>query len=189
VTRPMPPGWRARPSRTARTARAAVILAVTGAVLLGGCAQSPGTAAVVEGRTISENQLQQAQADLDTLLPNRIDPQTVLVALMVGPFFIDAAAANGVGVSDAQARDLAQQIAAQGGGQVGSLGEGALEVLRFTLASDNLTRLPQAGEVIGDVERRIFEADIDVSPRYGDLDQETGQLVRPASPWIGAPRP
>lgn len=176
----------ARRPRRARTVFAALLVA--GAVLLAGCAQAPGTAAVVDGRVVSEREVQRTTADLRALLPNPLDGSAVLVALIVGPYFVDAAAENGVGVSDDQARALAGQIAAGQGREVGDLdlGQGTLDLLKFTLASERLAQLPEGQEVLRAVEDEVFAADIDVSPRYGDLG-ETGQLVRPELPWMGEP--
>lgn len=172
----------------ARLARASAALAVVGAVLLGGCAQSPGTAAVVEGRVVSESAVQRTTQELAELLPNPLDTSTVLVALVVGPFFIDAAAQNGVGVSDDQARELAARIAESQGVEpdedaLAGMSRGTLDVFRFTLATQQLGQ-----DVIRDVEEQVFAADIDISPRYGDFD-ETGRLVTPDLPWIGTARP
>lgn len=179
--------------------RAAAATVTAGALLLGGCAQGPGTAAVIDGRTISETTVQQTRAELDALLPSPIDPRTVVVALMVGPYFVAAAAENGVGVSEGEARRLAEQLAGSSGPQpvegepsgqqAPEIGQGTLDVLRFSLASEQLARIPQAAEVIAEVEATVFEAGIDVSPRYGDLDPQTGQLVRPEMPWLGTARP
>lgn len=186
LSAPQQPGRRAR----ARLSRAAVAAVAAGTLLLSGCAQGPGNAAVVDGRVISEREVQRTAADLRQLLPNPLGASDVLVALVVGPYFVDAAAENGVGVSDDQARSLAGQIATGQGREVGDLelGQGTLDLLKFTLATERLQQLPDGGEVLRTVEDEVFSADIDVSPRYGELS-ETGQIVRPELPWMAPPTP
>lgn len=180
----------ARRPRRNRALTALTALTLAGAVLLSGCAQGPGTAAVVDGRVVSQQEVQRTTQDLAALLPNPLDGSAVLVALMVGPYFVDAAAENGVGVSDDQARALATQIAAGQEREVADvdLSRSTLDLLKFTLASERLAQLPNGAEVLRAVEDEVFAADIDVSPRYGDLS-ETGQLVRPTMPWLSTPSP
>lgn len=156
--------------------------AVAAVALLVGCSAQPGTAAVVDGRTISQADLDRTHADLTQIIP-QLDARTTLVALMVGPYFIEAAEENGVGVSESQARDFAEQNAAAAGVE-SAFGDGAVEVLRFSLAAEQLGGLPDGQAVVAGVEDEILAADIDVNPRYGDLDPATGQLVAEAPSWL-----
>lgn len=169
--------------RSARTVLGATAATVTVAAALAGCSAQPGTAAVVDGRTITQSQLEDTHADLAPVLEG-LDVRTTLVTMIVAPFFIEAAEENGVGVSADQAEATARQSAEQAGTAYQPLGEDALEVVRFTMAAQQLQTLPDGAEVLSDVEEQIFAADLDVNPRYGDLDEETGQLVRAPLPWI-----
>jgi len=178
------PTW----SRTRRrAARTAVALAV-GAALLTGCAQAPGTAAVVDGRTITEGTLQRATSELGTLVPSGIPTQQVLINLIAAPFLLDRATDAGAGVSEAEARQLADELAAQAGlAETPDLGEGSLTVLRATLAQQKLAQRPDAGEVFAAFAEDLAAADVDLSPRYGSFDLTApGGIVAPERPWIDA---
>lgn len=178
------PTW----SRTRhRAARTAVALAV-GAALLTGCAQTPGAAAVVDGRTISETTLQRATAELGTLVPSGIPTEQVLINLIAAPYLLDRATRAGAGVSDAEARQLGDQLAAQAGlAEAPELGEGSLTVLRATLAQQKLAQQPDAAEVFAEFEEDLAAADVELSPRYGSFDLTSpGGIVAPERPWIDA---
>ena len=82
---PTTPTW----TRTRRRAARTVVALVAGAALLSGCAQAPGTAAVVDGRTISEGTLQRATEDLGQLVPQGIPTQQVLINLVAAPFLLE----------------------------------------------------------------------------------------------------
>jgi hypothetical protein len=172
-----------RRSRGRRTGAAAA-LAVVVALVLGACAQTPGTAAVVDGRVVTETRFERAHRELDRIVANPVDPMVVLQSLIYGPFYLDAAERYGAGVSDNEAREFARQIAEQSGEDASRLGEGALEVLRFSLATDKLQQVPDGDQAFAEVDQRIREADIRINPRYGQRDAETGQIqvVRPE--WI-----
>lgn len=183
---PLPQPARRVRDRLAR-ARGALAAIAVGTLVLTGCAQAPGTAAVVEGRVVADRDVQRTVQDLTEMLPNPLAAEQVLVGLIVGPFFVDAAAEHGVGVSDDEARALATQIAAGQEREVGELGRSTIDLLKFSLASEELSRLPDGAEIIRGIEEQVFSADIEVSPRYGEFT-ETGQIVAPSLPWIGEPQ-
>ncbi|MBC7290931.1 MAG: hypothetical protein H5T83_06295 [Actinotalea sp.] len=174
-------------ARTRRhAARTAVALAV-GAVLLTGCAGAPGTAAVVDGRVITESALQRTTAELGRLVPQGIPAQQVLINLIAAPYLIDAAAEIGAGVSEAEARQLAEQLAAQAGlGEVPELGPGSLDVLRATLAQGKISQSQDPGAVFAEFEQELAEADVELSPRYGSFDLDAGGIVPTQRDWIDA---
>ena len=178
------PTW----SRTRRrAARTAVTLAV-GAALLTGCGQTPGTAAVVDGRAISESTLQEAVDELGTLVPQGITAQQVLINLIAAPYLLDAAVEAGAGVSEAEAVQLAEQLATQAGvPALPELGEGSMAVLRATLAQQKLAQDPGAAEIFAAFEEDLAGADVELSPRYGtfDIASPVG-IVAPERPWIDA---
>ncbi|GGC15796.1 hypothetical protein [Cellulomonas carbonis] len=167
--------------RTGATRVAAGALVV--GVLLTGCAQSPGTAAVVDGRVITEDALTTAVADLDRLAPGQLDASTVLVTMAATPYFLDAAAANGVEPTEADARRLAAQLAEQTGGSA-DLGEGATEVLLFSVANQNIGELDNSAEVLEELYAELSAADVSTNPRRGTLDLSTGQLAPLDLPWV-----
>jgi hypothetical protein len=168
-----------------RAARAAVALAV-GAAVLTGCTQVPGTAAVVDGRTITERTLQQATDELGQLVPQGIPTQQVLINLIAAPYLLDAAAEAGAGVSEAEAAQLAEQLAAQAGlAEVPELGEGSLDVLRATLAQQKLSQSADPAGAFAAFEEELAAADVQLSPRYGTFDLTApGGILAPERPWV-----
>ncbi len=163
----------------------AAVLAV--ALTLGGCAGNPRAAATVDGRTVTTATLHETVEDLSTFAT--VNQRDILVALVVAPQFIDAAAANDVGVSVEDAEALIDQnLEAAGVESDEVIGEGAIEVVRFTIAANKLSSLPDAQEVLGEVDQAIRELDVDVNPRYGTFDPDTGSIVADELPWIVSPQ-
>lgn len=162
----------------------AVVAFVGVAGLLGGCSVSPGDAAVVGDRHISQAYVEQATTQLAPLLSNP-EPASVLSVLVVAPSFIDAAAEHGVGASSDEARTLLEESAASAGlDPVPAFGEAALEVALFSLALQNLQGLPDGDAVVAEVQAATAALDVDVNPRYGTLDTATGQISATTPDWI-----
>ena len=171
-----------RAGRVSRTGRAALAV-VLGAAVLAGCAGQPGAAAIVDGRVISQDELAQAREDLASLFPEA-DAAGVLSYLIVGPFFLDEASERGVGVSRDDARALLkQELEASGADTTAEFGDDALDVIRFTMAVQSLGALPEGEEALGEAEEALMGADIEVNPRYGTFDPQTG-IQRPSYPWL-----
>lgn len=165
----------------------AVVVALAAVLVLGGCSASPGAAAVAGDRTISQDDLERTQRDLGTVIESP-GASAVLMAMVVAPLFIEAAADNGVGVSEEDARTLITQSAVAAGiDPVPELGDGAVEVIRFTLAKQEIDGLPDAADVIAGVDQQIVDLHVEVNPRYGDLNLETQRIEPLALPWIVAP--
>lgn len=164
---------------------AALVAALTGAAVLAGCSAAPGVAARTDDRTISQARLEQTQRDLSTVVA---DPQAgpVLLMLVVAPIYIEAAAENGVGVSEDQARAVIEQNAVQAGlDPVPEFGEGAVEVVRFTMAAQAVQGLEDGGaEVFADIQQQVDDLDLDINPRYGELDLTQMSITRQPLPWI-----
>jgi len=162
----------------------AVVALVGAAGILAGCSVSPGDAAVVGDRRISQAYLEQATTELAPLLSNP-EPASVLSVLVVAPTFIDAAAEHGVGVSADEARTLLEESAVSAGiDPVPAFGEAALEVALFSLSLQNLQGLPDGDVVVAEVQAASAELDVDVNPRYGSLDPATGQISATTPDWI-----
>lgn len=142
--------------------------ALTVAVWLTGCgASSPGTAAVVDGQRIEQNDLDAATRDLAPLGAGgqTIGKKDVLLALILRPFVIDAAQRRGTMVSQSQAREA---LAAQ----VPDPSQGALDFAQTSLVVRNL---PQ--QELTQVQQRLAKADITVNPRYGSFDPKQGMVA------------
>lgn len=168
--------------------RAPVAVAALGvALVLGGCSGNPGTAAVAGDRTISQASLVRTQQDLGVII-DAPDASAVLIALVVAPVFIEAAAEHGVGVSEEDARGLiAQNAVAAGIDPVPELGDGAVEVVRFTMAAQNIQGLADGADILSGIDADVAALDIDVNPRYGGLNIDTQRIEPLTLPWIVAP--
>ena len=155
------------------------VLAVAGvafAALLAGCSAHPGTAAVVDGRAISQDYLDEAYEDANAQ-GIVIDKPTMLVLIIAAPYFVEAADENGVGVSNGEAREAAATLTEDAS-------RGFVEFLRLQLALQNLRNLPDGEGVIVEVDQRVRAIEMDINPRYGELNPETAEIARPPLPWI-----
>jgi hypothetical protein len=169
------------PRRAARTIGAALAVAT-----LAACAGSPGSAAVVDGRPITESALADAVADWGQL--TTAAPASVLQELIISPFIVDAAAAAGVGASEEDARDLLAREAERAGLDPASLdvGPGLLLVGRRFVAQEQAAEAGVTQAVEAAAIEALGEAHIEVSPRYGTWG-DLG-ITALARPWlVGAP--
>ena len=158
----------------------AVVAAAVGfaaaAGVLTGCSSPPGAAAVVDGRVISESYL----SDCHTELSIGVDRSTLLSLLIAAPYFIDAAEANGVGVSEAEARTLIED-GLDSGHEVSA---GTVEFIRSRMAIENIAGLPDGGQILDEVDRQVLALPMSINPRYGDIDRQTGRISITPLPWI-----
>lgn len=167
-------------------ARTSVVVTavVAGAALLGGCSPSPGTAAVVGDRTITRAAVEQTVADL-TVLDPATEGRAVLVRAILAPYLIDAAAENGVGVSEDEIRTVLDDLAVSVGvTQIPDWSAGTIDDIRSRTALTDLQELPDAGEILAGVAEEILAADIDINPRYGELTAGTLEIREAVPTWI-----
>jgi hypothetical protein len=154
-------------------------VALTGVVLVAtvGCSVHPGAAAVVDGRTISQDYLEETAADLG------MDPAQALLLLISAPSFVEAAEAHDVAISTADAR---AELEAQVGGEMAAeLGAGAIEVMRMAMSAQALGELqPDGATIVEETGALALSLPMDINPRYGDVDPELGQVTQPDLPWI-----
>ncbi|NTW38746.1 MAG: hypothetical protein HGA44_02490 [Cellulomonadaceae bacterium] len=166
-----------------RTSKVVVgALALT--ALLSACSSSPGAAAIVGDRTITQSELERAQTELAPLLSDS-SPSSVLSVLLVAPLYVDAAAENGVGVSTEEARTLLETSATSAGmDPVPAFGEGAIEIARFSLAAQALQGLDNGADLVAEIQEQVAALDVTVNPRYGEMDPATGVISATTLPWI-----
>lgn len=170
-------------TRSARIARriALATLAVGLTVTSTGCSSQAGAAAVIDGRRIPVGDVQQATTDIAAFTGQDVAPSQVLFFLLLGPRLVNAAAANGVGVSEAQAR---QELATK----VADPSESAVAAIR---ANDSLQALNTLGEdkakpTLDAIVADLKKADIAVSPRYGQFDRDKVAIVPAVPNWLVA---
>lgn len=161
-----------------------VVGAVMVAAALAACSVHPGEAAVVDGRVISQGELDTAQQELAPLLSGAT-ASDILAVLIAAPVYVRAAADNGVGISTSDAEDLLATAAGTAGiDPVPDYGTGSLEVARFSLASARLAALDGGDAIVAEVQAEVGAQDVTVNPRYGTFDQETGRVALADPDWI-----
>ena len=163
-----------------RTAAAALVALAAG--LTGACSAQSGAAAVVDGEPIPAEEVQLAADELGPYLDGAT-PSSVLVVLVAEPVVEQVAAERGVSVSTQQAEQLLTNLASESGAPA-EFGEASVAVARFSLLQDALNQLPDAQDVQSEVLARLQDLDIDVNPRYGELDFTEGGIVPAEHPWL-----
>lgn len=176
---------RTRATRPPRVPRWVALtgIAVVVAMSQGACAiGEAGAAAVVDGRRITVEQVQDAASDFEAFTGQAVPQQQVLYFLVIGPFVIDAAAQAGVGVSLDDARvQLAQKVP--------DPSQAGIAALRAAEAVSRLTQLSEdrATPILDRVVRELRSATIEISPRYGEFDSQQITITPPQENWIKTP--
>lgn len=156
---------------TPRQARPLTAVALAAALALAGCAQQPGTAAVVEGQRITESYLAATVADFAPLTGSQVTPAETLQLLVQGPVLVDAASRHGVGVSDQQAEEfLAAVVESQGIGDESDFSEGMVLIAKMSLAGNSLATVPDSAAVFDQIAAEFADLGVTVNPRYGQWD-------------------
>lgn len=158
--------------------------------VLAGCADGarPGTAAVVDGRTIPASEVSDAISQLGPLF-NGATPELILQVLIDEPTLTQLAADKGVGINDDEARQfLAQSFQGAGVAAPAHYSAGALSIARYQIAASKVQALPDSAGAVADLQKRITAMKVTVNPRYGTFDPTAAGVAAPtASPWIVAP--
>ncbi|HLS74366.1 MAG TPA: hypothetical protein VK046_11385 [Actinomycetaceae bacterium] len=172
-------------STTLRRGLAAV--AVLAGLVVSGCGAHPGAAAVVNGERISENEVARAIEDFTTVTGQPVDAPMMLGTLIVAPIMVDVAAEHGVAASDAEAAALLDQQAELNNLEAPEdYSDGVLQVARMTLINQGLSQASDPQAVVDEINQRVDNADVEVSPRYGNFDP-SGQIIAEPLPWIATP--
>ncbi|MBE3073564.1 MAG: hypothetical protein IMZ75_01245 [Actinobacteria bacterium] len=163
-------------TRTSRMGFATTSLTLLlGATLaLSACGTQPGAAAIVNGTTISDKDVQTVSLELKKALQGQqqFTSSAILVNLILEPYVLAEAKRTGKDVSDAQARKAIAKVA--------SPSRATLDFVRMQLAIQSLS---QAGQQ--SIMAKLGKAKITVNPRYGTFDAKRG-LVPTAPNWIKA---
>lgn len=166
--------------RGRRTVAVGAALVVAG--VLAGCSSQLEVAAVVDGRTITEDDVTRVTEELGPYLLDS-SPRGVLSALVGTEAGLDVAEHFDVAVTDEQADAFLDELAAGAGQEPpAEWGAASLRVARVQVAS---TLMAQAGfdGVAEEFSDAIAALDVDVNPRYGGYDPTTGAVVDDR-PWI-----
>ncbi|UNX55600.1 hypothetical protein MF406_04885 [Georgenia sp. TF02-10] len=172
------------PQRPARPALAA--LAVAG--LLAGCAAQPGTAASINGVRVSEDDLADAHGDYVALTNQPTEPAVVLNTMLAAEVLPGIAAEHDVVLSDDDVVSLLDRQAEAAGTTAPEDGysDAFVDLGRYLFLVPSLQNAQQGQAVLEEFSTAMADADIEVNPRYGTVD-ETG-IISPLSPdWIAQP--
>lgn len=163
------------------------ILAAAAAVALtvGACSPAEaGAAAVVGGRRITNDQLQQALTGLRTGNPEFAQVQgldrLVLFDLLAEPYLTKAAQDAGLGVSPSEAQAALPKTP--------DANENALAALQAQIAFNKLTQ-GQKGDALAGVGTALTRAGVKVSPRFGRFDAKSLSIVDATPNWLPTPAP
>lgn len=189
-----------RGPRASALAAAAAVLALVAACGV----PEAGAAAVVGDRRISESDLQQATAEVQSIVPpeSPITRQTVLGWLITEPYLSAAARTSGIGVSDDDVKQVFSSSGFRSTDGSGAPSEAALRAVRSAVALQKIAgqgsplNQEQATQVLGKVSADLEAADVRVNPRYGTFDPtfspENGRVFAvtagPEANWL-VPKP
>ena len=164
----------------ARSARAAVVLAVVAGVGLSACSPAKvGAAAIVGDQRITTAQVNTASDGIRTGNPQLAQGEglerTVLFYLVIAPWVLPTAAANGQGVSKQEATKLLPDAT--------DPDPDSILVLRTFIA---LQKMQQAGlsEPLAQVQKDVTAANPKLSPRYGTFDAKSMSIVDAPPNWV-----
>jgi hypothetical protein len=169
-----------RSSGGRRRALAVTMLLVAGATAA--CSAQAGAAAVVEGEPIPVEDVQGAVDQLGPYLDGAT-PASVLLVLVAEPTVGRIAAENGVAVSEQQAQKLLTDLSSDAP-DAPDFSAASVAVARFSLLQQALNQLPDADAVQQEVLTRLEDLDVDVNPRYGELDLSRGGIAPVEHPWL-----
>jgi hypothetical protein len=163
--------------RTRRTTIGSVAL-VAASLMLSACgAQQAGAAAIVNGNTISDQDVQTASLQLDTLAQaqaqQQVSPRLVLLNLILAPYVLAEASRTGKGVPDAQALKAIPKVA--------NPSRSTIDFVRMQLAIPSLSQASKDS-----ILTKLNKATITVNPRYGTLDVKQAALTPTSPDWIKA---
>lgn len=143
---------------------AAAVLALTG------CGKAD-TAAVVDGKVITESGVLAAAAQVDEYASQPMATTDLLNRLIVLPSVLGVLGERDVVISDAAARSA-----------VGGIGDPApylVDLARLDLAIGAMTE-----EDLAEVTARLAELDVELNPRYGTFDATQAAIVGTSPEWI-----
>lgn len=169
----------------ARRGLAVVGVALAAALTMAGCSAHPGVAAVVGDRTITQDELARTQREVGTLL-NDSTPRAILTLLVETPVFVDAASAQGIGVSTDDATKVLDQVAGTAGlTKPDEWGSGSLDIARFTIAIEGLQKADGGAALLDGLKADVAKLDVRVNPQYGTW--KDGTIAPVERPWIVTP--
>ncbi len=157
----------------ARVRIAVVGVALASALGLSGCGEA-GVAATVNGQVITEQQAQEAAAQINEAfqLQKPLTTQDVVASLITAPFIIRAAEQSGKPQSASAARAAMPTL--------NDPSQATVDLVRANAAVRTLNQQEQQ-----QILDEIGKADLTVNPRYGTFTPERGLVNEPPN-WIAS---
>ena len=157
------------------------VIALAGLLALSACAgtTSAETAAVVDGRVITEQQVREATAQINKAFkPEQpLTAAQTLTLLIRAPYINEAAAAAGRAQSVTAARAALKDFPE-------TPAESTVEILQ---AEASLQQVDDAGRQA--LTQKFAELDMEINPRYGTFDAQQASLVPHQPNWMVASTP
>lgn len=170
-----------------RARRTAVVIGVLATVAaVAGCSTGPDVVAEVEGTTITEGDLDRIISELGPLLADS-SRGAVLTALVQSEAGLTLAEPNGIEIPDAEAAEFLTTLAESLELETGDWSEGSLAIARMQLLGQELGNTVGVEETNAQFTQALADADVTVSPRYGEYDPATGEVVALSPDWIVDP--
>lgn len=167
------------PSRR-RGARALLALGASGMVLgLAACSSAgdPTAAAVVDGRVVSESDVQTAVAELPTEITqgNTIDPVEIVSLLVAQDVVEDVAREYTTVATNDDAQELLASVDTEAGREPQQYSEATLRVIAINLMLGSIQQTEVAAPALAEGITALEQADVTLNPRYGTIGEQ-GQL-------------
>lgn len=145
---------------------------------------TPGAAVVVDGRSISEHDVQTAYEQVGPLFNGQLAVGQLAALLGQEPAFTEVGQEFGIAFTDQQLTDLYTSTADQLGLDSDvDLTDSSLAMLRLSAVSTGLNQLsPQQVQQAGsELDQKLADLDVRVSPRYA-VDEDSG--LPGSYPWL-----
>lgn len=160
--------------------------AIVAVAALAGCYPERGTVAELDGVAITEADLDRVSTELGPFLADA-SRGAVLTALVQSEAGVVLGERNDIEVSDDRAREFLDSLATNAEVEPSDWSEGSLTIARMQLLGGELSQLPDPEGTTAQFQEILADLDITVSPRYGEYDPTTGEVVALHPAWIVVP--
>jgi hypothetical protein len=165
-----------------------MVVAAAGLLALAGCGSvSASEAAVIDGESIGEGELQETTSQLNRIAAEPFTPAAVLSELTRAPFLDKAFAGTSAELTDQQVTDL---LTENGLDNPSSLTVDVARTRQYqTLLQDpEVMADPQVAEAVSQLQEvtvaDIEKLDVEINPRYGTFDPQSASIVPEDPKWI-----
>lgn len=159
-----------------------VAIAAAATALLTGCEGRPGTAAIVDGKSISTADVDTVVRELQNLYSGA-DRPGVLIILTEADALNVIAEDVGAGVSPADVQQALDGAAKKAGITNAHFSQPTRDVIRFSLEWTALQKRDDADDVKARIDKTFAAQHVVVNPRFGAPSKDA-TLVPTERPWI-----